>query len=613
LLINIQNYNLQIKKERNISFLTDVINGILKDPFIRSKILGSRLFATKMETIDVHIRLQQFVSVSASIFNVLLMKMYGSPVKKCSMKVVEEDTLLEIVAFRNILMLTDEQVEVTIASRNTESNMEPDPSKITDILSSGHLPNTTEDIISCLELVGRILRLYLQLFPSSFIMYIYEKHQENIPRIQKTIIVVDSVKARNATIEKLHEIFFSLEFVKNEEKMLRVFQRYLDCIVDHLIEQCNDNFPALHLEFTCDEVGTINTIKEMKYVLQFPTRKKEKIKDEPIKSSKSPSSTLSGVVLGNKSNGETVLYAFTTGHYIEKNHHMIHGYNVVGSVWPNMLSVDTAINIFFDSTLPELKSFNTFKFVSDITVLQPDKYRPFYEKASYEEVSLICKYNEDNNMPLLPDERDMLGIVHYRGKITEGTINVIGYGHCAQWFNHNSDINGKLHERFYVAKPINPEKGSKQGDSGAYCFKKSDNDCKNDRIHSFLVGKVGEYMILTPAHFALEQIKKITGNRTLRFVRYTGVNKSIVDKTIKLLHHHHHQQDNMIKIIIMIIISSTLIIISINFYHHNYLFLINDIPSSSSSHIIVTIIDIVKSILKIMYKFKLTMKNMMNH
>ncbi len=547
MLINIQNYNLQIKKERNISFLTDVINGILKDPFIRSKILGSRLFATKMETIDVHIRLQQFVSVSASIFNVLLMKMYGSPVKKCSMKVVEEDTLLEIVAFRNILMLTDEQVEVTIATINTESKMEPEPSKITDTLSSGHLPNTKEDIISCLELVGRILRLYLQIFPSSFIMYIYEKHQENIPRIQKAIIVVDSVKARNATIEKLQEIFFSLEFVKNEEKMLRVFERYLDCIVDHLIEQCNDNILALHLEFTCNEVGTIDTNKEMKYVLQFPNSNNENDIDEPIKSLKSPTTTLSGVVLGSNSNDEKVLYAFTTGHYIEKNHHIIHGYNVVESVWPSMLSVDTAINIFFDSTLPELKDFNTFKFVSDITVLQPDKYRPFYEKASYEEVSLICKYNEENNIPLLPDERDMLGIVHYRGKITKGTMKVIGYGHCAQWFTHTSDMKGKLYERFYVAEPIIPITGSEPGDSGAYCFKKSNDDCKNDRIHSFLVGKVGNYMILTPAHFALEQIKKITKNRTLRFVRYTGVpkKKNILSTFI------------VITVIIIIIISSS--------------------------------------------------------
>jgi len=493
-----------------------------------------------METIDVHIRLQQFVSVSASIFNVLLMKMYGSPVKKCSMKVVEEDTLLEIVAFRNILMLTDEQVEVTIATINTESKMEPEPSKITDTLSPGHLPNTKEDIISCLELVGRILRLYLQLFPSSFIMYIYEKHHENIPRIQKTIIVVDSVKARNATIEKLQEIFFSLEFVKNEEKMLRVFERYLNCIVDHLIEQCNDNFPALDLKFTCDEVGTINTTKKMKYVMNFLNNNEIDI-DEPIKSSKSPTTTLSGVVLGNNSNDEKVLYAFTTGHCIE-DHHIIKGYNVVGSVWPSMLSVDTPIDIMFDSTL-EVDDFTSYKFVSDITVLETEEL-----KVSYEEISLICKYNdEENNIPVLPDEMDMLGIVHYRGRKTEGKMKVIGYGHCSQWFSNSTNKKGQLYERFYVAVPIIPENGSIPGDSGAYCFKRSDDDCKNDRIHSFLVGKVGNYMILTPAHFALEQIKKITKNRTLRFVRYTGVpKKNIILSTFIV-----------ITVIIIIIISSS--------------------------------------------------------
>lgn len=315
--------------------------------------------------------------------------------------------------------------------------------------------------------------------------------------------------------------------------MLRVFERYLDCIVDHLIEQCNDNFPNLHLEFTCDEVGTINATKEMRYVIQFHNNKEENILDEPLKSLKSPSTTLSGVVLGNNSNGEKVLYAFTTGHNI-KVHHKIKGYNVVGSVWPSMLSVDTAINILFDSTLPEIDDFNTFKFVSDITVLEPKELRFLFEKvkASSEEISLICKYNDENdNTPVLPDKLDMLGIVHYRGKRTEGTINVIGYGHCSQWFINSSNKKGQLYEFFYVAEPIIPVTGSERGDSGAYCFKKSDDDCKNDRIHSFLVGKLGNYMILTPAHFALEQMKKITRNRTLKFVRYTAdVNKSIPDK-----------------------------------------------------------------------------------
>jgi hypothetical protein len=212
---------------------------------------------------------------------------------------------------------------------------------------------------------------------------------------------------------------------------------------------------------------------------------------------------------------------FTTGHKIE-DHHTIKGYTVVGSVWPSMLSIDTAVDRFYDSTLPELKNFNTFKFVSDITVLKPEKYRPFFEKASYQKVDVISKYKKD--MPLLPDETDMLGIVYYRGKITtKGIMNVIGYGHCSQLFS-TFDENGQLYERFYVAEAIDPKTGSEFGDSGAYCFKKSDDDCKNDRVHSFLVGKLGDYMILTPAHFALEQIRNITDNHTLQFVRFNGIN-----------------------------------------------------------------------------------------
>lgn len=521
--MNVQNYIKQTKIARNISFLTDIINGFLKDPFIRSKILDSGLFRKKMETIDVHIRLQQFISVSTSIFNIPLMKMYGSPVKRCFMKVEKKDTMVEIIAFRNILMLTDEQVEVTIATANTEDKIELEHSKVADILSPDHLPGTKGDIISCLDLVRRILGIYLRMYPSSFIMYIYEEHQESNPRIQKAIIVVDSVDARNAIIEKLKEIFLSLELVKNENKMHRVFERYLDCIVNHLIEQCNDNLPALCL-FSCNKRGTIKTTKKMKYVMNFTNE--DNIEDEKIESKESPLSTLSGVVSGNDSSGEKVRYVFTTGHNIE-DHHIIEGYTVVGSVWPSMLSIDTAVERFYDSTLPELKKINTRKFVSDITVLKPEKYRPFYEEASYQkEVDVICKYK--NTMPVLPDETDILGIVHYIGTMTRGTMNVIGYGHCSQWFS-NSDENELLYERFYVAKPIHPENGSKKGDSGAYCFKKSDtDDCKKDKMHSFLIGKVGDYRILTPAHFALEQIRNITDNHTLEFVRYNGVNKDAI-------------------------------------------------------------------------------------
>ena len=507
---------------RKISFLTDFINGFLKDPFIRSKILDSELFGKEMETIDVHIRLQQFISVSASIFNISLMKMFGSPVKRCFMKVEKEDTMVEIIAFRNILMLTDEQVEVTIAFANTEDKIELEPSKVADILSPDHLPGTKEDIISCLDLVRRILGIYLRMYPSSFIMYIYEEHQENNPRIQKAIIVVDSVDARNAIIEKLKEIFLSLELVKNENKMHRVFERYLDCIVDHLIEQCNDNLPAGCL-FTCNERGTIKTTKKMKYVMNF-SNEEDNIGEEKIESKEFLVSTLSGVVSGSDSSGETVRYVFTTGHNIE-DRHIIKGYTVVGSVWPSMLSIDTAVDRFYDSTLPELKKINTRKFVSDITVLKPEGYRTFYEKEFYQDVDVISKYKK--TMPLLPDETDILGIVHYRGTMTRGTMNVIGYGHCSQWFS-NSDENELLYERFYVAEPILPENGSIPGDSGAYCFKKSDtDDSKNDRIHSFLVGKFDKYMILTPAHFALEQIRNITGNDTLKFVRYNGINKEL--------------------------------------------------------------------------------------
>jgi len=187
-----------------------------------------------------------------------------------------------------------------------------------------------------------------------------------------------------------------------------------------------------------------------------------------------------------------------------------------------MLNINTAEeDIFYDSTLPELSDFNIFKFVSDVTVLKPN----LFHKRFYEEVDLISKYDKKNR-PLLPNQTDMLCIIHYRGLFTEGTMNVIGFGHCAQWFN-NSDVNGLLYERFYVANPDTslskiddePNTGSVSDDSSAYCYKTGDDKNQNDRVHLFLVGALNNYRILTPAHFALEQIRIIIKNNTLKFLR----------------------------------------------------------------------------------------------
>jgi hypothetical protein len=221
---------------------------------------------------------------------------------------------------------------------------------------------------------------------------------------------------------------------------------------------------------------------------------------------------------------------FTTGHYIE-DYHSVDGYNVITSIWPSMMSMNSISDNFYYSKLTELRDPAMQAFMSDITVLKPIDHT-FFERASYEEVDVVSKY--DNGVPVLPDDADMLGIIHYRGQSTIGTMEVIGYGYCSQWFN-TTDISGLLYERFYIAIPLSPPGGSVLGDSGAYCFKQGgDDDIQEDRVHSFMIGALGpdlQYRILTPAHFALEQIRKITKNPTLRFMRLVGISdEDIISK-----------------------------------------------------------------------------------
>jgi len=240
---------------------------------------------------------------------------------------------------------------------------------------------------------------------------------------------------------------------------------------------------------------------------------------EVNKSLRDPITTLSGVV----SDGQNH-YAFTTGHCIEK-HHTINDYDIIATVWPNNLNMATIDDSYFKSNVSELKSDSLVPFVSDIGVLKPNMLtHEEFDKATLEKVNLIARYDEElNYFPVLPAEEDFLGTVYYRGQKTEGTMNVVGYGFRSQWIS-TSKINNFLHERIYIAKPI--ESGSQLGDSGAYCYKKSDDGI--DHVHSFFNGTISfqdsntTYRQLTPAHFALEQIRKITKNRNLQFVRYLG-------------------------------------------------------------------------------------------
>ena len=103
---------------------------------------------------------------------------------------------------------------------------------------------------------------------------------------------MDGDTTPNSVAEALHD-----------RDMHRVFDRYLDYIVGHFTEQCNDNIP-LPLMFTCNDddpakvVGNIRSIS--RYVVTLPHNathaKIDEVVTEEIVSKPTPTSTLSGVV-----------------------------------------------------------------------------------------------------------------------------------------------------------------------------------------------------------------------------------------------------------------------------------------------------------------------------
>jgi hypothetical protein len=118
--------------------------------------------------------------------------------------------------------------------------------------------------------------------------------------------------------------------------------------------------------------------------------------------------------------------------------------------------------------------------------------------------------------------------INYKGAITEGSLNVVGFGHKCLVL----DEKPMYQVLFFSEIPIGHQ-GTQKGDSGAPYF--SQDGC----IHSFHQGsvdviknKIKEKLCLsTPANLALKQIKRLTGSENLKFCRFQGDNISYKQST----------------------------------------------------------------------------------
>lgn len=106
--------------------------------------------------------------------------------------------------------------------------------------------------------------------------------------------------------------------------------------------------------------------------------------------------------------------------------------------------------------------------------------------------------------PSFPKPDDYLGEVTLRSYKSTVTLNVIGFGHRVFLCDDNEEII-KVYQIFYVAT------GDETfvEDSGSPIFN------SNNEIHSFYIGSLGGYHILTPVEFAIAQATKIIGKTPL--------------------------------------------------------------------------------------------------
>jgi hypothetical protein len=232
------------------------------------------------------------------------------------------------------------------------------------------------------------------------------------------------------------------------------------------------------------------------------------------------------------------LYFITTGHGISdkctplNNNYMLESY-----MWPNALrSKDVSDVNKYNSFLSTKSDWDICQFVCDVAILKPTEFEKRRLKNNYlfHDAKIIAQYDvvDDIEVPVLPGINELYRRVYYSGCKSTGTMDVVGSG----FFTHKVDKRW-IHERFYVAKHVNSmlmtdyddendddddddtdgTTGTLPCDSGACVI------IRDDEIHSFVIGTTigaDEFRLLSPVHYILKQISKLTRKKNVKFVKY---------------------------------------------------------------------------------------------
>ena len=483
------------------------MNCILSNPYDRNKVVKTGLFNNRMTKIDENIRLELFVGVFLKTFPISNVCLYGHPVViRCEITIYEDDKMMKhaVEDFKKIFMINDGQLNIKYSAIKSNRNF--------DTLS----PWTLNDM------VYEVMYKYEQMFPCSFILNMFN---DDNPSLDGTkVIVVPLVRAKEVTINTLREIIRSIHQSITSTIINEIMNEYINCIVGKLDEQCLSEYLPKEIKFKISEQMTNCPIIDREIEMSLFDSDDDSLCFKEAYGGVIDSygmSTFSGVIRSNDD-----FFIFTTGHglndgcTVDSGHYMLKDF-----MWPTKFREGQIQNDnYFKSNIAKDAKIDTAT-VSDVCLLQPQKGvkdKFLAKKQCFIKQDFIKEYNKEGN-PVLPNKEQIEGTVQYIGCKSEGEMKIIGTACIGRDFMYKISEGKKqrllFYERLYVAEPISDKKGecSVPGDSGACVTKKvTIGDTEVVKIHSFLKGtlkgKEISYKLLSPAHFVLEQVKKLLGD-----------------------------------------------------------------------------------------------------
>ena len=481
------------------------------------KAIESKLIKDRIASItDRQIFMDQFISIFQKSYRYSSITMYDYPVSKCFIDIGSEDMMeLDwIRQLKDLLTLSDDEIHIHFDNGNDVNNK---------------IDHQDEDL--CFV----ILQKYIQFFPCCVIFNIIES-VEGETIATKEVMVLPSLQAKDHSMNKMKEY---IEFIErtslygDKENIYNKFNERMKFEIGDIEDQCGSMGLDLHFnnEKSFDNKNKIERDYQTLISGTSSNHPNSKVNVD-ISYLEEFCSTLSGIV-----QCDDDLYLITTGHGMsDKCTPLNNNYMLESKMWPSALrSKDVSDVNKYNSFLSTKSDWDVCKFVSDVANLKPTEFEKRTLKNNYlfPDAKIIAHYDvvDEIEVPVLPGINELYRRVYYSGCKSTGTMDVVGSGS----FTHKVD---KLwiNERFYVAKHVNSmfmtdydgenddddddddgTTGTLPCDSGA-CVITGD-----DEIHSFVIGRIvgaDGFRLLSPVHYILKQISKLTRKKNVKFVKY---------------------------------------------------------------------------------------------